>query len=411
MELETDSGLAVVTRAVGDPYNPGRYVMYPEAFPPPEAQGWDGWPVGWAVPWSNYSTALETRVSTVFACVDLNARTLASFPPYIAKGTTVLAPRSWTSNPEPNVYAAWDEFAKQVVGTLMLRGEAILYATARGSDGYPARFIVLNPDWVNVERNGEGVVEYRVGGALLERGDVCHVKYETYPGDLRGHGPLEAAAYNLLGAAALEKYASNLATRGGVPWGVLTHPNRLNAEQALDLQNSWVSASARRDGAPAILSGGITLEPLTISPKDMALLELRTFDETRIAAVMGVPPFLVGLPQPSGLTYANATSLFDFHWRAMLRPLANTIASAVSQWALPRGTNLEFNRDEYVRPDLPERANAYSTLFAIVDPATGQRAITVDEIRRAERMVPVPLEGDTPSGDPSAVDIVTTGGS
>jgi phage portal protein BeeE len=33
-----------------------------------------------------------------------------------------------------------------------------------------------------------------------------------------------------------------------------------------------------------------------MNPKDMALLELLTWNDSRIAVMLGVPPFLVGLP-------------------------------------------------------------------------------------------------------------------
>ena len=60
-------------------------------------------------------------------------------------------------------------------------------------------------------------------------------------------------------------------------------------------RRAWVQGATSRNGAPAVLSGTLELETLTTSPREMALLELRIFDETRIAAALGVPPYLVGL--------------------------------------------------------------------------------------------------------------------
>lgn len=380
MEHTTESGLAVISRA--------DYVMFPEWLPPPQAQAWDGWPVGWAVPWDNYPTTMQARVSTVFACVDFLSRTFSSFPPYIVKDAIPQEPKSWLASPEPEVYTDWTVFAKQIVNSMLLRGEAFLYVTARGSDGWPLRFIAVSPDYVSVEAAGGGAATYAIGGEPVDRKELLHIKYQSAPGDVRGHGPLEGAAQSLIGAAALERYATDLATRGGVPWAVLKHPAKLTDVQAQDIQNGWKRASARRDGAPAVLHGGMELETLTLSPADMALLELRTFDSQQIASCFGVPAYLVGLPMPSGLTYSNATSLFDFVWRATLRPLAQSIASAISQWALPRGTELEFNRDEFTRPDFGERVQAYAQLFNVVDPVTGERALTVEEIRSFERLQP-----------------------
>jgi hypothetical protein len=103
--------------------------------------------------------------------------------------------------------------------------------------------------------------------------------------------------------------------------------------------------------------------------------------------MLGVPPHLVGLPSGGdSMTYANVSAIFDYHWRAGLRPKAQTVMSALSGFLLPRGTRVELNRDEYVQPGPYERAQTAQILNGIVDPATGQPALSVAEIRQAERL-------------------------
>lgn len=370
------------------------HAMYPARFPAP-VEAWQGWPVGWETPLWN-GEVNPSLVSTLWTCVDLNTRQLASFPPYGMKGLNPIGLPEWSANPEPDTYSDWTEAAKQMFNTLQLDGETFLWAVGRYADGTVARFVVLNPNWVNVEKV-DGVKEYSLGGKPLERKDVCHIKYQSMPGNLRGISPLSWCAASIIGAAAMEKYASDLAANGGIPWAVIKTQRHLDGKKAGELQQSWVTASHNRNGGPAVLSGGIDLEVLTLNPRDMALLEMRIFDETRIASALGCPPFLVGLPQPEGLTYANATSLFDFHWRATLRTMAAANAGAVSQWALPRGRRMEYNRDAYVQATPEERSRTYQTLFNIVD-EKGNRAITVDEIRMAERLLPnTPVEDVTES--------------
>jgi len=361
------------------------HVVYSATHPPMDVQAWNGWPVNWDTPAWNDATQAKL-VSTLWTCVDLNTRQLASFPTYAMKGLRVGKLPEWSSNPEPSMYSDWTEAAKQLFNSLQLDGEAILWCVGRYADNTVARWVVLNAQFVNIERK-DGEIEYSLGGKPLDRADVCHIKYQSVAGNLRGIGPLEWSAQPLAGAAAMERYASNLAGNGGIPWGVIKSQRHLNGTEANELRTAWVAASQSRNGAPAILSGGIELETLTINPKDMALLDMRIFDETRIAAAFGVPPFLVGLPQPDGLTYANATSLFDFHWRSTLRTMASAVAGAISAWALPRGTRMEFNRDPYVQASPKERSETYQILFNIVD-EKGNRAVTVDEIRMAERFLP-----------------------
>ena len=127
----------------------------------------------------------------------------------------------------------------------------------------------------------------------------------------------------------------------------------------------------------------------------MALVELSNLTEARIAVLLGVPPFLVGLPSGGDpMTYANVTQIFDYHWRAGLRPQAQAVMAALSRWLLPRGTRVEVNRDAYVQPEPYTRAQTAEILNRIVDPA-GNPALSVQEIRAgrtARRLEPRPQE-------------------
>jgi len=373
------------------------HAMYPEgqlesSGVMPEVMAWQGWPTGWHTPnWNGY-LSLDHLVSTLWTCIDLNTRQLATFPIYGVKGVNVVALPEWSNNPEPEMYSDWVEFAKQLFNTYQ-GGETFLWCTGRKKDGLGpngigsvARFVCLNPAFVNVEwRNGE--ITYSLEGKKLDRVDVCHIKYQSRPSKLRGIGPLEWVGQSVVSAAALEKMNSNLAAKGGIPWAVLKSQRKLNSTESTDLQNAWIRGSMNRNGAPAVLSGTLELETLTISPREMMMLEQRVFDETRIAAAFGVPPYLVGLPQPDGLTYANANALLDFHWRTTLRTAAAAVASAMSNWLLPRGTRFEFNRDDYVRATDYERAQTDAILFGILD-EKGNRAKSVDEIRMGNRLLP-----------------------
>lgn len=353
------------------------HVMYPADNAPPQAQAWSGWPVEWATPSFGYGAEWVSRLDTVFAAVDLNSSVLSTMPPYVVHGTTPEAPASWLINPEPMVYNSWADFAKEIFWSYEIVGEVFIYATARFADGFPRRFMMLNPAFVNVEMAG-GRRVYSIGGADVTA-DILHLRYASWPGDAHGHGPLESAGARLLSAEALSRYATGLATSGGVPWAVLKYPKRLTTAQMQKIQSDWVNARRSAMGVPAVLADGVELQPFAVPPKDMMLAELAKWNESRLSVLMGVPPFLLGLPSGGdSMTYSNVTSLFDFHWRAYLRPKASAVMTALSNWLLPSGWGVELNRDEYVRPGLGERAAAYQTLVNI-------GALTPDEVRVMER--------------------------
>jgi HK97 family phage portal protein len=348
----------------------------PTVPPTPTVQPWSGWPDEWQTPLWNQGVGLQARVSTVFTCVDLNSSALASMTPILKRQGVPVSPfeREWIQNPQPELYAHWGEFMQQAVVSLEMRGNAYLMVTARYGDGRPRRFFVMDPDLITVGWD-RGLRTYTFqNGDPIDPADILHLRYLTVAGQAYGLSPLEGARGNLVSAAALERYGAMLASKGGVPWAVLHSPDRLTSAQSTGLQTAWTTAAARRDGAPAVLSGGLELKPLTLSPKDMALLDLRVFDEQRIASTFGVSPFLVGLPQPEGMTYATTTGLFEFHHRRKLRPLGSNIGTALSAWALPFGEELSLNASEYTQGTQAERVATWL-------PALEKGAISNEEFR------------------------------
>jgi len=350
----------------------------PRVLPSP----WAGWPPDWQTPyWGSWPLAALT--DTAWTCIDLNASVLASMPPYLVDAAPSLS-ADWVTNPDPDVYTSWDEFAKQMFWDYQAAGETFIICTARYATGWPARFHVV-PPWAVTVDLVDGRRTYQIGSAQVPDGDLLHIRYSGSTISMHGIGPLEVGAPRLVAASVLAQYGFQVAANGGVLSSILTHPDELTAEQAAALQAQWIAARTANLGAPAVLSGGVTWQSVQLDPEQMALVDLSRWNESRIAVLLGVPPTLVGLPSGGDpMTYKNVTMLFDYHWRAGLRPKASAVMGALSGWALPRGTTVELNRDAYVQAEPLERAQTAQILNNIRDPA-GNPVLSVDEIRAAER--------------------------
>jgi HK97 family phage portal protein len=340
---------------------------------------WDGWPASWATPaWGQMGPKFEELVDTAWAALDLNSSVLSAMPVYRTRSGRVLEPMTWMMNPDPTIYTSWHEFAKQLFWDFQL-GEAFVLPMARAADGFPYNFRVIAPWLMSVEmRNGRR--EYNLGSLDVTE-DVLHIRYKSTTDNARGVGPLESGKARLVAAGVLARYATEIAEGGGIPYYALEVPRRLTKTEADDLLQQWWDSRTRNMGKPAVLSGGVTAKQLQMTPQDMALLELAQFNESRIAILLGVPPFLLGLPSGGdSMTYSNVSSLFDFHDRAGLKPKAVHVMSALSGWVLPRGQSAELNRDEYSRPAFKERAEANAILF-------DRGVLTAEEWRTMERLV------------------------
>lgn len=329
-------------------------------------------------------TMLESRVSTVFTCVDLISRTLSSMRIEASTNSTPVLTPAWCDNPEPELYVSIVDALKAVINSMLVRGEAFIVATARYADGTVARWACLNPDEICIEPGMGGRPIYTLRGTdiVIPRSELLHLRYQVWPGEVHGVGPLQAAIRNVISADALERWGTSLAVNNGIPTAILSSQVKLTKSQANELKYSWAEAAKARGSLPAILSGGLTYTPLNLKPSDIGLLDLRRFDEQRIAAVFGIPLWLVGLPMQDGLTYSTVEGTFDFLWRATLRAMSANIMQAFSGWAMPRGVWLRQDSESLIRPPMDGRAKAYKDLIE-----TG--IMTVDEARVLENMSPM----------------------
>lgn len=338
---------------------------------------WAGYPAQWDVSYQTQAS-LNKLIDLAWACLDLNTRVLATMPVYRMRNGEVMEPASWMQNPDPLIYSSWQEFAKQLFWDYQALGEAFVLPMAHGSDGYPLRFRVIPPWLMKVEMRG-GTREYKLGQANVTE-DILHIRYKSTIDDARGHGPLEVAGARMTQIGILQRYAATLAETGGTPLYWLEVERRLNPAEGKDLLETWIESRTKYAGHPALVGSGAKLnQGKSMNAKDMALLEISQFSESRIAILLGVPPFLVGLAGASGsLTYSNISDLFDFHDRSSLRPAARFVMEALGAWSLPKGQDIELNRDDYTRLPLDKRALSYKTLYEI-------GALSSEEIRALER--------------------------
>jgi phage portal protein BeeE len=279
------------------------------------------------------------------------------------------------SNPDPSKYVSWDDFAKEAFWEYQC-GEVFILQMSPGYDGYPARFRVIPSVYVDIR---EGA--YWIGTYQVPPGEMLHIKYSRQPGSDRGVGPLEAGGARLVAAQTMARHVSGLVEAGVAPPYYIQTDKPLTKDQAVGVLDGYLATRSDRPGQPAIMSGGAKLDaPPTKTVAEMAWVELAQFNESRIAILAGVPPFLVGLPSGGdSMTYSNVSQLFDFHERASLGPKVAAFSAALSQWALPRGTLFDLNRDAYTRPQATDRATYYKTLWEM-------QAITAEEVRTMERM-------------------------
>jgi phage portal protein BeeE len=341
---------------------------------------WSGWPAEWSTPNWDMQSRYNELVDVAWRCLDVNASVLSTMPVYRTSGGKIVEPVSWMINPDPRIYTSWHEFAKQLFWDYQL-GEAFVMLVDSFTTEYPRHFRVVPPWAFHVEIQG-GTRRYRLGDITGPdvTSEILHIRYKSTTDGARGIGPLSVAGGRMLTAGIMNKYVREAAATGGIVSQTIETEKSLDDQEAQDLITQFLASRVQAPTAPAVFDGGTKLvDHNATSPKDMAMHELSQFNESRIAVLLGVPPFLVGLPSGGdSMTYSNVSSLFDFHDRSYLRTAAANVMAALSYWALPRGQAAELNRDEYSRPAFDARAGAWEKFVNI-------GAATPEQVARYER--------------------------
>jgi HK97 family phage portal protein len=280
---------------------------------------------------------------------------------------------------------------------LLLHGNAFV-ALGLDHQGLPAAAWALRPERLQIECDADGwpsaYVE-RTGGrpgagpggrvrrwpASWEGGEppLLHLKLTHPLDDLVGMGCLGAAsdAVALLNAAA--RWNRALIANAARPSGALVHEGRdgapLSPEQFDRLRNEVEAAfqGATNAGRPMLLEGGLSWQPIALTPAEMDFGRAREAAAREVALAFGVPPMLLGLPGDA--TYANYGQANVALWRLTVLPLLMKILDGVSEHVR------RFWPEVRLEPDLDAIPALWSDREALWRHVAAADFLTVDEKR------------------------------
>lgn len=257
-----------------------------------------------------------------------------------------LPPEQWMTRPDPRTTRA--HFLAWTTDSLIFTGRAYWYVTSRRrEDGRPASFQLLDPAQVTLDATSFAdlvpVGPYRItyAGRQLPTDDVI-VLYSPVP------PLLDTGARAILIAERLDSASlrfANAPTAFG--WLAQTTGEPLSSEELADLAAGW--ADARDTNAVAALGMGVEWQESKMDPSRLQLVEARQYQSLELARLANVPPYLVGAPAGTGMTYQNAeTARHDAVTFGAL-PYIETIEGTLSSDAItPRGHVVKLDRSAWL---------------------------------------------------------------
>lgn len=310
------------------------------------------------------------QLSTVWACIDRRASTIASLPFFVYEnkdGRRDLARSTrlyQLLHDSPNSRMTPYEFWRAMIMYYDLRGNA--YARIeRATNGEAIALWPMAADQVEckVLDDGSMVYEYQIDSdvAVLSAQNVLHLK--NLGNGTIGLAKLEFMRATVDEAAKAQTAATKVFGSGGKPTGILMVDNVLSKEQREKIKASFAEMAEGSTARLQVLEANMKYQQISISPEDQQLLETRHFGVEEICRWFDVPPVLVY--HSSVTTWGSGVEqiIEGFH-KFSIRPMLVNIEQAVAKRVATVGQRarqtVEFNFDALLRGSLKDRMEIYA---------------------------------------------------
>ena len=336
-------------------------------------------------------------LSTAWACVRILSDLTSTMPidsfrrdqgqrrPYRPGGVKP----NWITQPVPNeVSYSIQSVISEIVTSLMLSGNAYVYAPRDPETLEPLMVKVLHPESVTITRTN-GKLQYivrnsdQVEGSVYGPETILHIPLIRLPGADYGLSPLDALRNTFALGLTVEEYAQRFFATGSTPTGVIeVADSSLTPDQVKAIKEGWIRHHTGANmHTPGVLVGA-TFKALSFRPEDAQLLGSREFTVNEIARIYRVPPALLAVTTPGAMSYGSVEQLSEDFVRFTLRPLAELIERALSTLIPLPEAFVKLNMDSLLRGSTEARYNAYAKGLA-------SGWLSVSEIRRSEDLSPI----------------------
>jgi len=247
------------------------------------------------------AAALRQNKHWVFAAVRAVAQEAAATPLafFVRRGRRPEWPRLEDLAPRHPALALFSRSPRELlsltVAFLELTGDAYWYLP-KNALGRPARVVVAHSQFMRVAASG---YEYRRGGRTISFApdEIVYLRYPDPASDFYGRSPLAAAADQVAAFSAMKTAQRRSFENGVFPGLALTVRDALGKEQTDALRNDLARLYARpeRAGRTLVLSGDVSAQPITLSPREMDFIESGRAGRDEILSAFGVPDARRGL--------------------------------------------------------------------------------------------------------------------
>jgi HK97 family phage portal protein len=217
--------------------------------------------------------------------------------------------------------------------SLYVHGNALVAKLRTDPDEPPVMLWPLDWSQINGHARDGGDIEwwstYQFGPQerWIKAEDTVHFAWSPPSGSDVGVSPLEKLGVTISIEDAAQRYQRANFRNGNRPANAITFPNEKPSPQALEITRQGIEnlhKGVDRAGKTILLSGGATIQAMSMSPVEAALIDQRRLDREEVAIVFGLSG--PSLTDSTNSALGNVAERFRAFYRDVLPPYTTLVA-------------------------------------------------------------------------------------
>lgn len=295
----------------------------------------DGSPLAAAV---TFDSAMQ--LSSFWAGIRLISESIGSMPFNLykldASGRKIAAehPLHRVLTRKPNQYQTDVEFWESMALNLAISGNA--YAIIQRLGDEIVGLLPVSSSQVETSLLPDGTVihTYITGSdvKVYTNANMWHVK--LFGNGIVGLSPLSYASKSIGIAIAADNRVGKVYSNGAKPSGILTIDKTLTAEQRGQIKKNFSELEEGNSDRLFVLEAGMQYAQVSMTPKDIELLDSRRFQIEDIGRFLGVPSVLLNQTFGQSSLGSNVYEILSAFYKLNLRPYLEKFEASVPRWLM-----------------------------------------------------------------------------
>ena len=320
-------------------------------------------------------------IGAVYACVSKISGTIAALPFEVFRiegnrrelDAAHPAAELLAQSPQPGMTPF--AFFETIVAHALVYGNGFAIIQ-RDRAAVPVSLSIVHPDDVEYfkDETGHGYAVREFG--FVDDADMFCLKC------MHGLSPVRLHSDSLGTLRNAENFAGEFFGNGGQMTGILTSDTPIRAEQAQEIVKQWHGGS---QGGTKILPFGLNYQRISLRPDEAQYIESRKFGIIEVARIFNVPPIMIQAEEAA--SYQGSAAYDLFFAKHTIAPWVCRIEQEIRNKLMTKAERqthvARFDMRGLMRGDQAARSAYFSAMLS-------SGSMTIDEVRRAENLDPVP---------------------